>query len=207
MNTMAGGPPRRVLIVDDDEQLTRLVGEILERDGHQVVGCVASFEEAIEAAPRANVAVVDLRLGGKSGFEVSRELVGRGVRVLIYTGARDRESLLGSLQTGALGVALKGDPISELSKAVKCVGAGRTYIAPDLRRLVVRQSGGRLTPREREVLFLLATGLKNQELAEALGLSPETTRTHLKTAMRKLDARTRVHAVTLAGSQGEITLP
>lgn len=74
-------------------------------------------------------------------------------------------------------------------------------------RLLPRDTGGTLTPREREVLFLLATGLTNEQLAAELGLSAETTRTQIRNAMRKLGAHTRVEAVTLAASRGEITLP
>lgn len=202
-----GGTPPTVAVVDDDEHVRFLAKTVLERDGLTVQDCASNYEGGLEKGSMADVAVVDLRLRGRSGVELARELTERGVRVLIYTGARDRESLQAALQSGALGVALKSEPINELPAAVRAVAAGERYMSPAMSTLVEKDFAGALTPREREVLFLLATGLTNEEVAEQLGLSAETTRTHLKRAMRKLGANTRVHAVAVAVSQGEIKLP
>ena len=201
------GGATRVLLVEDDEQLLELTGLVLERAGFEVVGQARSYAEAIDRVGSADVAVVDLRLGGKSGIEVTRDLTARGVAVLIYTGAEDREALRAATHAGARGVALKGAPIEDLAVAVRKVADGGDYVAPRLRDLVSHTNGGRLSPREREVLFLLATGLSNDEVAVELGLSPQTTKTQLKTAMRKLGARSRVEAVIIASGEGEITLP
>lgn len=198
---------RDVLLVDDEEGARALASHVLQGEGWDVVAEAGTYEDALASAALADVAVVDLRLGGRSGVELARELTLRGVRVLVYTGARDRESLRAALQSGALGLALKGGPLQELSAAVSAVADGRGYVSPELAPLLVKETKGRLTPREREVLYLLATGLTNEEVAQQLGLSPETTRTQLKTAMRKLGASTRVHAVAIAGASGEISLP
>lgn len=200
----------RVLVVDDDAQLRSLVGELLELAGFEVVAVAGDYDGALAAsvsAPRAELAVVDLRLGGKSGVALTRALTAEGIRVLVYTGGDDRESLRAALQAGAAGLASKMDPVTQLAGALAAVAAGETYVAPRLAELLPRDTGGTLTPREREVLFLLATGLTNEQLAAELGLSAETTRTQIRNAMRKLGAHTRVEAVTLAASRGEITLP
>lgn len=195
------------MVVDDDEQLRALTRVVLERSGFEVVATAESYDEALARADGAHVAIVDLRLGGKSGIEVTRALTTRGIRVLIFTAAEDRESLRAALSAGATGLALKGDSIDELPAAVRKVADGEEYIAPRLSLLLERTGSGLLSPREREVLFLLATGLTNDEVAAQLGLSPQTTKTQLKTAMRKLGARSRVEAVTIASAEGEITLP
>jgi DNA-binding NarL/FixJ family response regulator len=200
-------PNVRVMVVDDDDRVRRRATRVLSDDGIEVAAAVDSYYSALAAADRADVAVADLRLGGKSGIELTREMTLRGVAVLVYTDARDRESLSAALQAGALGIALKDEPLEELPKAVRRVADGQGHLAAGLRGRLDRQSGGRLTPREREILFLLATGLTNEQVAQQLGLSPETTRTHMKSARRKLGAHTRVHAVVLAAAEGEITLP
>jgi DNA-binding CsgD family transcriptional regulator len=87
------------------------------------------------------------------------------------------------------------------------VAGGSPYVTSRLHDLMAPAKGGALSPREREVLFLLATGHGNDAIAEELGLSPQTVKTQLKVAMRKLGARTRVEAVALASAAGEITLP
>jgi DNA-binding NarL/FixJ family response regulator len=203
--TVAAGTD--VLVVDDENEPRALAKFVLEREGLRVVAATGSYDTAIEAAATADVAVVDLRLGGRSGIELARDLTARGVKVVIYTAARDREALRAALQSGALGLALKGEDLSELPRAVTSVVEGRSYVSPAVAPLLARPREATLTPREREVLFLLATGLTNEQLAAQLGLSPDTTRTQLKTAMRKLGATTRVHAVAIAVAQGEIDLP
>jgi DNA-binding NarL/FixJ family response regulator len=195
------------MVVDDDEQVRLLARLVLEQNGFDVVATAESYDAALERVDGAEVAVVDLRLRGRSGAELARELTALGVRVLIYTGAEDREALRSALRAGATGIALKGDSINGLPAAVAAVAAGEPYIASRLRDLVERADPGRLSPREREVLFLLATGLNNDEVAVELGLSPQTTKTQLKNAMRKLGARSRLEAVTIASAEGEITLP
>ena len=197
----------RVLIVEDDEQLGTLVCIVLEREGFDVVATATSYAEAVECTDGATLAVVDLRLGGRTGIELTRALTARGVSVLIFTGAEDREALQAALNAGARGVALKGDSIDGLPDALRTIAQGGEYIPARVRGLLVPKGEGRLSPREREVLFLLATGMNNDEVAVELGLSPQTTKTQLKTAMRKLGARSRVEAVTIASAEGEITLP
>jgi DNA-binding NarL/FixJ family response regulator len=195
------------MLVDDDAQLRALAAAVLERAGFEVAATAGSYDEAVAVAAPFDLAVVDLRLGGKSGIDVTRELTARGGRVIVFTGAVDRESLRAALQAGAGGLVWKGDPISELAVAAERVMSGAGYIAPRMRDHLAAATRARLSPREREVLFLLATGLTNEEIAAQLGLSPETTRTQLRSAMRKLGARTRTHAVAIATAGGDITPP
>jgi DNA-binding NarL/FixJ family response regulator len=195
------------MVVEDDDQLRSLTTAVLSADGLDVVASVESHEEAMRSAAGVDIGVVDLRLRGKSGIEVTRELTGRGVKVLIFTGAEDRESLRAALHAGAFGAVLKGGPVDELPRAVRAVAGGSPYVTSRLHDLMAPAKDGTLSPREREVLFLLATGHGNDAIAEELGLSPQTVKTQLKVAMRKLGARTRVEAVALASAAGEITLP
>jgi DNA-binding NarL/FixJ family response regulator len=205
-------PPLNVVIVDDHVALRRGMELLLRRHGHHVVGTAGDAEvgEALILRRRPDVALVDLALPGRSGAELTRSLLAAepGLRIVLYTGAVDERQLLDGLDAGAAGFALKsGDP-EELEQAIRTVAAGGEYLDPRLTPLLGRTSqGGRsqlLSPREREILELLSEGLSGEEAAKRLVLSPETVRTHVRNAMTKLDAATRVHAVALALQRGEI---
>jgi DNA-binding NarL/FixJ family response regulator len=194
------GPARRgprVLVATGDGRLRALATLALESDGLEVVA----------AGARAHVAVVDLPADREGVVETVTALTEEGVRVLGYCDGDDRRLLRTALRAGATGLAWKGDSILALPPAVRRVAADEGYLAPRLRTLLRAATVCRLSPREQEVLSLLSRGLTNDELAAELGLSPETTRTQLTTAMRKLGARNRVHAVSIAYAQGEIALP
>jgi DNA-binding NarL/FixJ family response regulator len=205
-------PPLNVVIVDDHVALRRGMELLLRRHGHHVVGTAgdAAGGEALILRRKPDVALVDLALPGRSGAELTRSLLAAepGLRIVLYTGAVDERQLLDGLDAGAAGFALKsGDP-QELEQAIRTVAAGGEYLDPRLTPLLGRTSrGGRpqlLSPREREILGLLSEGLSGEEAAKRLVLSPETVRTHVRNAMTKLDAATRVHAVALALQRGEI---
>jgi DNA-binding NarL/FixJ family response regulator len=128
--------------------------------------------------------------------------------VLLYTGIGDQDTLVRALDCGARGFALKAGSPEELMAALRAVAEGSGYVDERLRSLLLARFTteriGILSPREREVLDLLAKGLNGEEVAVQLVLSPETVRTHVRNAMEKLEANTRVHAVAIALRQGEI---
>jgi len=203
--------PLNVVIVDDHVALRRGMELLLRRAGHHVVGTADNAEaaEALILRRKPDVALLDLSLPGKSGAELTRSLLAADpdLRIVLYTGAADEGQLLEGLDAGAAGFALKsGDP-DELQQAIRTVAAGEDYLDPRLAPLLAKAGSGRLrilSPREREILGLLSQGLSGEDAARQLFLSSETVRTHVKNAMSKLGAATRVHAVALALQRGEI---
>jgi DNA-binding NarL/FixJ family response regulator len=204
--------PLNVVIVDDHVALRRGMQLLLRRAGHHVVGTADDAEaaEALILRRKPDVTLVDLALPGRSGADLTRALLDSdpGLRIILYTGAADERQLLDALDAGAAGFALKsGDP-EELEQAILTVAAGDDYLDPRLAPLLSKGASGRsymLSPREREVLELLSQGLSGEEAAKRLFLSSETVRTHVRNAMSKLGAATRVHAVALALQSGEIS--
>ncbi|HEX8074464.1 MAG TPA: response regulator transcription factor [Thermoleophilaceae bacterium] len=205
-----------VVIVEDHVALRRGL-ELLLRDTEcKVVGVADDAESGLSMIERRRptVAVVDINLPGQSGIELTRALVSEedgpagGTAVLLYTGIDDQDVLSEALDCGAIGFALKAGPPEELLTAIRTVAGGGVYVDPRLRPLLLARRTteriGVLSPREREVLDYLAKGLTGEEVATRLGLSPETVRTHVRNAMDKLEAHTRVHAVAIALRQGEI---
>ena len=205
--------PLNVVIVDDHVALRRGMELLLRRHGHHVVGTADDAEsaESVILRRRPDVALIDLALPRASGAELTRRLLEEDpeMRIVLYTGAADERQLLEGLDAGAAGFALKsGDP-DELEEAIRTVADGGEWIDPRLKPLLAANNGnGRehvLSPREREILGLLSKGLSGEDAAKQLFLSSETVRTHVRNAMNKLGATTRVHAVALALQRGEIT--
>jgi DNA-binding NarL/FixJ family response regulator len=201
-----------VVIVDDHIALRRGMELLLRRRGLHVVGTADDAEQAEQLIlrRRPDVALVDLALPGESGAALTRRLLKLepALRIILYTGSADENELLDGLHAGAAGFALKsGDP-EELQDAIRTVANGGEYLDPRLTPLLVRGNAERrtrlLSPREREILGLLSEGLSGEQAADKLFLSSETVRTHVRNAMSKLGASTRVHAVALALQRGEI---
>jgi DNA-binding NarL/FixJ family response regulator len=201
-----------VVIVEDHVALRRGLELLLRGTDCRVIGTADDAETALSLVDRRrpDVAVVDINLPGQSGIELTRSLLKQhpALGVLLYTGVDDQETLSEALDCGARGFALKAGPPEELLTAIRMVAAGESYVDPRLRPLLLARLTteriGVLSPREREVLDLLAQGLTGEEVAARLTLSPETVRTHVRNAMDKLEAHTRVHAVAIALRQGEI---
>jgi DNA-binding NarL/FixJ family response regulator len=201
-----------VVIVEDHLALRKGLELLLSGTEFVVAGTADDAEEgqALIERERPHVAIVDIGLPGRSGLDLTRKIVATfpDVGVLLYTGIGDQETLVRALDSGARGFALKAGSPEELLQAIRAVAAGRTHVDERLRPLLLARFTteriGVLSPREREVLDLLAQGLNGEEVAARLVLSPETVRTHVRNAMEKLEANTRVHAVAIALRQGEI---
>lgn len=204
----------RAVIVEDHDALSRGLELVLGRAGIEVVGSARTEQEGYELIlrERPGLAVIDLGLEEGSGVALARRLAKSQpeLGVLIYTGLEDEELLRDALGSGARGFALKAGPARELVAAAGAVAGGGSYVDPHLAAMlgdVVPRDVAVLSPREREVMGLLAGGLKGPQVAERLRISPDTVRTHVENAMNKLDARTRAHAIAIALRHRLIEIP
>jgi DNA-binding NarL/FixJ family response regulator len=199
------------VVADDHPAVLRSVCDILIDAGVDVVGRASNGEEAaakIEAT-RPTVAVVDVRMPRMTGIEVAAHVsrTTPDTAVILYTAYGDRALLSEALDAGVRGFVLKEAPLQDLTRAVDMVAGGAVYVDPVLAGVLASAESERLpqlTKREREVLRLLADGLTNEEIGKRLFLSPETVRTHVQKAMRRLEADTRTQAVALALRQSLI---
>lgn len=201
-----------VLLVEDHLAVRKGLEMLLRRHGYHVIGVTDSAQEGerMFLARRPDVAIIDIDLGEISGVQLTEKILAQDpdAGVLLYTGRSDPALIDAAARCGARGFALKASAPAELVNAIAMVAAGGVYVDPGIARLLAPHVAPAvlLTDREREILDFLATGLTGEQVAERLHLSPETVRTHIRNAMRKLDAKTRVHAVALAVRLREITL-
>ena len=179
------------------------------RAGIDVVASTDHGERAGEllAATTPDVAILAASLPGRSAIELCQTF-GTSTRIVVYAGARDADRLLDALDAGARGFILKTSPAAEVLAAVQAIVDGSTYVDPRLTaKLLTRGTveATQLSPRERQVLELLAGGATTQKVSEALFLSPATVRSYIELAIRKLGATNRTHAVALAMRAGRIS--
>jgi DNA-binding NarL/FixJ family response regulator len=200
-----------VLLVEDHLALRKGMELLLRARGLRVVGVAGTAEAGyrLYEARRPDVAVIDATLDASSGMTMAQRILELDPEagVLLYTGATDPAVISAAAACGARGFALKAGGPDELIGAIHTVAAGGVYVDPTVAAMLAPRAAPRrmLTRREVEVLERLASGMTGEQAAATLGVSPETVRTHIRNAMRKLDARTRVHAVTLALGLGEIS--
>ncbi|KAB8183863.1 response regulator [Microbispora catharanthi] len=215
--------PTRVVIADDQALVRSGFGMILAADGIEVTAEAADGAEAVAAVRRTrpDVVLMDIRMPRMDGLEATRQIMAADpgeTRVLILTTYDLDHYVYAALTAGASGFLLKDVTPEHLVAAVRLVRAGDALLAPTITRRLVERFARRdetraavhrdlseLTPRELEVLRLLATGLSNAELADRLSLSPTTVKTHVARILSKLGLRDRVQAVVLAYETGLIT--
>ena len=204
--------PLRLVLIEDHQALREGLELLLDRAGIEVVGTAGTAGEGRELIERLepDVALVDIRLGEESGIDLTAQLldVDPERRVVLYTGSSEIELLISGLDSGARGYALKDGTQEELTGALRTVADGGTYVDPRLHSALLSQRATQkqkaLSKREREIMDLLAQGLTGEQVAERLFLSPETIKTHIRNAMNKLEANTRVHAIAIALREGFI---
>jgi DNA-binding NarL/FixJ family response regulator len=212
--------PIGVLVVDDQALVRAGFRVLVESDPElEVVGEAENGADAVKlaASVSADVVLMDIRMPVMDGLEATRRIAASArsaPRVLILTTFDLDEYVFDALRAGASGFLLKDRPPEELLAAVRVIAAGDALLAPSVtRRLIahyVRQPDDRrpppaldeLTPREREVLVLIAKGLSNTEIAERLFMSVPTAKTHVSRILSKLDARDRAQLVVLAYESG-----
>jgi RNA polymerase sigma factor (sigma-70 family) len=193
-----------VVVVDDHEVLRAGLHFVLEPHNIRIVGDTDRLDEAKEmvAAMRPDVVVVDVRLSEQDGVELIKDLSRKRVRVIAYSGYSDDRLLARAIDAGALGFVVKAGTTDELVDGIRAVAAGRRWLprpmTDDEISEALQTKLPMLSRREREILGLLSEGHSTEEVAEELSLSAHTVRTHVKNAMRKLEATTRAHAVAIA---------
>ncbi|MEU3885934.1 response regulator transcription factor [Streptomyces sp. NPDC029041] len=213
----------RVLLADDQTLVREAFAMLVEsaRD-MEVVGRAATGRQAVELArgARPDLVVMDIRMPDLDGIEATRLIAAdedlADVRVLVLTTYDTDENIVEALRAGASGFLVKDTRPAELLDAVRTVAAGEALLSPGpTARLIERflrspsapATGGPecLSGREREVLALVARGLNNTEIGDALGLSPLTAKTHVSRIMGKLAARDRAQLVIVAYESGMVT--
>lgn len=206
--------PLRLLVADDHPAILDAVAQFVrDEDDIELIARAADGERALQLIEerRPDVAVLDIRMPKFGGIEILRRLIGADTMpaVILYTGYPERSLLLESLDVGARGFLLKESPLVDLMRAVRIVANGGTYIDPVLAGVLAGPLAAErlpaLTKREREILRLLADGMRNEQVASVLRISPLTVRTHVKNAMIKLEADTRTEAVASALRQSLIS--
>ena len=206
----------RVLIADDDDLMLAGLVELLTADPTiEIIGQSSTGREAVERACRLapDVVLMDVRMPDLDGIAATRQLsrMAPAARVLILTTFEQDDYIFGALRAGASGFLLKRTRPEELIAAVHTIAAGDSLLSPSVTRRVIDRMAQQptpefadqtkldgLTPREREVLELIARGLSNREIAAALAVEESTIRTHVKRILMKLDLRDRVQAVIFA---------
>lgn len=207
-------PVVSALIVDDQELVRSGLSLILrEKHGIVVVGECSDGDEVLGAVElhQPDMVVMDLRMKRMDGIEATRLLRDRGgPPVLALTTFNDDELLSGVLRAGAAGFVLKDSPAEELIRAVRAVGSGKSYLDPDVTARVLNAYRGaaqpsppnvalaELTPRENDVLALIAKGRTNAEIADELYISGLTVKTHIGRIFTKLGLRDRAAAIVFA---------
>ena len=210
----------RVLVVDDDDLMRAGLRSVLSSDDAiEVVGESADGRAAVAAAValRPDVVLMDIRMPTLDGISATRELLSAlpESKVVVLTTFDDEEYVFGALAAGAAGFLLKRTRPEELISAVHTIAAGDALLSPSVTRTVIDRAAERqprdaraserleeLTPREREVLGLIARGLSNGEIAAELVVEESTVKTHVKRILMKLHARDRVQAVIFAYESG-----
>ena len=202
-------PCMRVLCVDDHPTVLEGIALVIEREQDmEVVGRVTSSEDAIAAFTRCrpDVTLMDLRLGSGSGIHAIREIrrVDPSARIVVFTVARGEEDIHAALDAGAMTYLLKDSPSGDLVRVLRQVHAGQPpTLSVDLKtRLDSRATRPSLTRREHQVLQLVSEGLRNKEIAAALGISDETAIAHVRSILAKLDVKDRTAAVNVALRRG-----
>jgi DNA-binding NarL/FixJ family response regulator len=212
----------RVMIVDDHEVVRRGIQSMLEtQQDLKVVGDADNGLTAVDKARSLQPAVVllDLKMPGMGGALACRAIkeVSPKSRVLILTGVDAEQEVMSALEHDADGYLLKDAPVDELLHAIRVIAGGQAYLQPSITRRVLRRlSAGnapqqavlppQLTPRELDVLRLMATSRSNKEMAEALTITEETVRSHIKSILGKLRQPNRMQAVLTALRLGMISL-
>lgn len=203
----------RILIADDHPVVRDgLAAMLATQPDFHVIGEAADGAETVEKAVQLqpDVVLLDLEMPGMDGVEALHALRAQTpqVRAIVFTAFDTDERILRAIKAGAQGYLLKGVPREDLFQAVRVVSQGGSLIQPVVASRLLRQIGDRdepvetLTRREKEVLFLMAEGKANKEIAEQLVISERTVKFHVSAILRKLDAANRTEAARAAARMG-----
>ena len=209
----------RVLMIDDHALFRVGLQGLLEQRGIEVVAAVAEGSEGLELAEelQPDIILLDLRMPDMSGLEVLQEVKERDIKipVVMLTTSNEEQDLVEALRNGAQGYLLKDMEPDELVSALRDIEKGKNVVAQGLTDVLARMVQGdpveeeqkespfsELTPRELEILCLLADGQSNKVIARNLGISDGTVKLHVKAILRKLEVHSRVEAAVIAVEQG-----
>jgi NarL family two-component system response regulator LiaR len=205
----------RVLLADDHVVLREATAELIDHQPDmRVVGQASTGEEAVALARdlRPDVIVMDIAMPRLDGLAATRQIVAEcpATRVLVLTAHEDEEHVISLLEAGATGYLPKTVGLNELLDAIRATSRGESVLPPSVASVVVRHLAGKpsgvpdddLTPREMQVLCLLAEGLSNHQIARRLDLSVRTVESHLTHIYAKLGVGSRMEAVLQAQRKG-----
>jgi DNA-binding NarL/FixJ family response regulator len=208
----------RILIADDHgivrEGLRAVLGPEPDMD---VVGEATTGKEVVEWATelRPNVILMDIQMPGMNGIDATRRILETNphVGVVVLTMFEDDDSVFSAMRAGARGYVLKGTPPSQILKVLRAVAGGEAYFGPEIARRLMdffsarkpahpEESFPELSPREREILDLIARGYPNTKIATRLFVSPKTIGNHISHIFTKLQVADRAHAIIRAREGG-----
>jgi DNA-binding NarL/FixJ family response regulator len=219
---MSAATPIRVLLVDDHAMVRRGLRDFLElHDDIEIVGEAADGSAAIERASalRPDVVVMDLMMPGVDGIEATAHIRADlpDVEIIALTSFVEEARVLAAIEAGASGFLLKDAEADDLAAAIRAAAAGDVHLDPAIAGIVARHLRGgsgngaqggpgdgvaNLTARERDVLVRVAEGLSNRAIAEALGITERTARTHVSNVLAKLGLASRTQAALFAVQHG-----
>ena len=202
----------RIMIVDDHPVVRAGLASMLStQPGIEVAGSASSGQEALALletiAP--DLILIDLRMPGMNGIDTIRAINLRPnpPRMIVLTSFDTDEDIYQSVGAGAQGYVLKDTPQDRLLEAIRMVHAKKRYFPADIAaRLTARMARSNLTPREHQVLQLVAKGLTNKEIGRAFGISDNTARNHVNSIIEKLEVSDRTEAATIAMRQGLVSM-
>lgn len=208
----------RVLLIDDHTLFRVGLQGLLEHRGIEIIAAVGDGEEGVRIAQEQNpdIILLDMRMPGTDGLGVLRRLrqIGLEMPIVMLTTSSNEQDLVESLRSGAQGYLTKDIEPDELVVALRDIVAGKTVVAKDLMPVLAKVVQGEstqepepspfseLTPRESEILSLLAEGQSNKAIARNLGISDGTVKLHVKAILRKLGVHSRVEAAVIAVEHG-----
>ena len=209
----------KILLIDDHTLFRAGLEDLLTRRGIKVVASVGDGEEGLKAADKyeLDAVLLDMRMPKMDGISVLRRLKKAHPKlpVAMLTTSSVEEDLIGALKNGAQGYLLKDMEPDELVVALGDIISGKTVVAPDLAAVLAQAVQGKttskeekinpfasLTPREYEILTLLAEGQSNKVIARNLGISDGTVKLHVKAILRKLNISSRITAAVMAVEYG-----
>jgi DNA-binding NarL/FixJ family response regulator len=202
----------RVLCVDDHRLMREGIARIVDvQPDMEVVAEASNGEDAVAQflASRPDVTLMDLQIPVTSGTEATRRIraLEHSARIIVLTMYRGDEDIYRAFEAGAMGYVLKDTISDELIDVIREVHAGHRVVTPEIQQaLDERASRPTLSLRERQVLELLAEGMRNKEIASALGISADTTGMHVKNLYTKLEVHDRTAAVAKAIRRGIIRI-
>lgn len=206
-------PSVHIMVVDDHSVVREGLTSIIRREpGFKVIGDLSNGAEAVEAYDRLmpEVTVMDLRMPVLGGVDAITQIRRKHpyARILVLSNSIGDEDIHLALEAGAMGYLFKHSSIHQIVPAIHALVEGREWIPAEVTdQLNQRESAGSLTSREREIVHLLMLGEANKEIGDALGITEQTVKSHLRNILSKLQVRDRTEAVTVALRRGIIHLP